>query len=310
MKRIDLLITRSRKTTENDNFSDTQGIDDEEFLQYFNDGQDEIQSIIFNSFPDALQVETTISAIAGQEAYNIPSDAFLGNRVEVVEYSPTGNSSDYIMLKKGAKRERISGVQSTPSYYIRRSKQILLQPQPQDSSGLIRILYQKRVSRLDIRRATVSAVTLGASSITSLSFDTTSLLDDSALLEEDRITIVGREGEVKMKNVLIDSINTSTGVVTVNSGFTFDSGETIAVGDYAVRGQDSTTHSQLPQITEKYLLEYANLRINMRDSSQDSGAISSLLQKIESTIKEAFSEPDGEVNYIPILDSQYLEAED
>lgn len=311
MRRVDLLITSSRRATENENFTETSGISDEEFLQYINDGQDEIQSIIFNSFPELLTEETTINAVKGQEAYSIPFDAFLGNRVETVEYSATGRLDDYRLLKKGSQRERISGIEAVPAFYIRRSGKILIQPQPDDLSGVIRLVYQKRVARLDKRRATVGAVTLNSSTnkITSLTLDTSVLLDSDALSEEEEITIVDRQGNQQMRRILITDVNSTTGVVTVDSSFTYEEFESISVGDYVLRGPDSTTHSDLPEITEKYLTEYMNLRILLRDSSNDSGSIANLLSKVETTIREAFAQPDAEVQYPAILDSQYLETD-
>jgi hypothetical protein len=73
-----------------------------------------------------------------------------------------------------------------------------------------------------------------------------------------------------------------------------------------VRGKYSSTHSQLPDICEKYLLEYCNMRIFVRDSSTDQAEVAILMQKIEATLKQAFAEPDSDPDRIPIIDSSFL----
>lgn len=305
MRNVSLLITASRRATENEEFTDTAGIQDEEFLQYFNDGQEEIHSILNVAFPRILMAEKIISAVQGQEAYSIPSNAYLGTRIDFVEYSTTGVTTEYYPLKKGSLKERLNGQSSNPSFYIRNGSNILIQPPPQ-SGGTFRVTYQRTIPKLDKQRATVLSATLAGSSITALTLDATQSLDADALLEENYICIVDKNGQVKMQGIPISAIDTSTGAVTIDPGFTFESGETISAGDFAVRGKYSATFSQLPDVCEKYLLEYVNTRILMRDSSTDADSIAQILAKIQQTLQTAFAEPDSDPDYVPVLDGQYL----
>jgi hypothetical protein len=309
MRRVDLLISQCRRATENVESSESTGIDDEEFIQYLNDAQDQLQSLIQVSFPNVFQNEEILSAAADQEEYDIPSDAFLGNRVDLIEYSPTSSSSDYYPLDLGYNRERLSGVSATPSYYIRRSKKFLLVPAPQQS-GLIRVLYQKSLARIDKRRALVSAVTLTGSAITSLTVDTTEQIDDEELVQENYISVVDKYGNIKMRRIPVTLVDTASGAVTIDPGFTFAAGETIAVGNYLLRGYEATTHSQLPDICERYLVEYCNMRIAMRDSSTDANDTGQVVRAIAEDILASFRQPDGGVSGIAILDGQYLTPED
>lgn len=305
MRRLDLLITQSRRSTENLDFTTDAGIQDNEIIQYFNDAQDEMFGLILNLFPDMYQAEEIIDVVASQEAYDIPADAYVGQRIEKVEYSRNGQDRDYYILKKGDKRERLNGTSGNPSFYIRQGNKILIQPKP-DVGGTLRVLYQRSIPTLDIRRAVVGSVTLGANTITNLTLDTTQNIDDVELVDNDYITIVNKFGVVKMKAIPITSIDTTTGVITIDAGFTFADGETISAGDYVLRGTNATTHSQLPVECENYLLEYANTRLQMRDSSADANDLALLVQKMEAGMKQTFAEPDGDVNQIPILDTQFL----
>lgn len=305
MRKLELLILASRRATENQEFTDTAGIQDDEFIQYFNDGQEEIHAIINQAFPRILMKQKTISLTQNQEGYSIPSDCYLGTRVDFVEYTPNGSPDSYYPLKKGSLKERLNGSQANPSFYIRSGSQLLLQPVPQSSNAQIRVTYQRAIPKLDTIRATVESVTLGTGTITSLVLDDSVLMDTAALLEEGYVTIVDKDGQVKMQSIPVTAIS-SSGVVTVGAGFQFEAGETIAAGDFVCRGKFSSHFSQLPDICEKFLLEYANTRILIRDSSTDSGTVGQVMLKIQGSIQTAFAEPDNDPDYIPVLDGQYL----
>lgn len=305
MRNVELLIAASRRSTGNTDFSENAGVADEEFLQALNDAQEEIHAIINSMFPTILMAEKVVQVSINQESYPIPDDCYMGTRIDHVEYSPSGLAQDYWVIRKGSARERINGQSGNPSYYIRQGSNLILQPPPQQG-GTIRLTYQKTIPVLDKRRATVSSVTLAGDTIASLVLDTTVELDATALEEQNFISIVDKNGVVKMRAIPIDSINSGNGQVNVSAGFTFQSGETIAPGDYAVRGKYSSTMSQLPDLCEKYLLEYCNMRIFVRDSSVDQADVAGLMQKLEATLRAAFAEPENDPDGIPIITAQYL----
>jgi len=306
-RKLETLISASRRATENQEYTETAGIQDEEFIQYFNDGQEEIHTLLNTAFPHILMKVKEISLTNGQEAYDIPSDVFMGTRIDTIEFTQSGNAQNYYPLKKGSLKERLSGIQTDPSFYIRSGTQIFLQPKPQSSGSKLRVTYQRSIPRLDIQRATVGAVSLdsGAKTVLSLSLDDTVLMDTAALLEENFITVIDKNGNVKMQAIPILGIS-GVGIVTVDPSFAYQDGETIAVGDAVCRGTYSSNFSELPDLCEKYLLEYANARILMRDSSTDADSISQVLLKVQQTIQAAFAEPDNDPDYVPVLDGQYL----
>lgn len=305
IRRIDYLIEQSRESTENTQFTATAGVQDSEFVQYLNDAQGEIQAIINSTFPLILMKDKVISAVQGQEAYATPRDLYLGTRIDFVEYSPTGQAIDYYPIKKGSTKERLNGQPSNPSFYIRRGEEILLQPAPQQG-GSVRVGYQYSIPRLAVRSAQVLSVTLTSSGISSLTLNTAVNLDAEELLKDNFMTVVDKNGAVQMRSIPITAINTTTGVVTIEAGFEFEPGETIAVGDYVCRGEFSSPTSMLPDICERFLLEYCNTRILMRDSNADQQAIGAIMTKCQDTIMKAFSEPDSDATFVTVLDPQYL----
>ncbi len=310
MRYLQLLIDQARRSTDNTDFSDSSGIQTEEFIQYMNDAQSRMQSVIVQNNPDMFQKEKIIAAVRGQEAYDLPSDTLIGNRVDNVEYSTDGKEQNFQKLKQAQISERLTGIDSVPVVYIRRSGQILLQPQPDDLNGLIRLTYTKKLPRLDVRNGSVGTVVLdnNANTITSLILDTTVAIDSQSLLEEPKLTVVDKFGVQKMRDILFTDVQEGSGVITIDPSFVFEEGETIDVGDFVVRTGDGGTHSELPDMTERYLLEYTRLKILDRDSSNDVTSQSPLLQSIEAELNELFSEVDSDPDFITILDDQFLSA--
>lgn len=310
MLRTDLLIDEAREATENVEFTSETGVQDSEYIRALNDAQDRIQSLILNAFPRMFQKQKLMDAVFGQEVYDLPVDVFLDSRIEKIEYSITGRADGYYKLDAGVTDERLNSLPGNPSFYIRESKTIMLQPPPQNG-GKVRLTYQRAFPRLDKRRGKVSAVTLDntAKTITALQLDPSLLTDsDISLINKiEYICIVSKDGRIKMKGIPVVEINSSTGDVAVDT-FTFEDGETIAVGDYAVAGKYTTTHSELPDICERYLLRFCEWRILKRDSSNDAIEEDREIKTMEAEIVESYRQADHDVKEVPILDTQFLDS--
>lgn len=309
--RIDRLITQIRAATQNDTANAVTDIEDNEIIEYINEAQHRIQSKILTVHPTVFTKEAIISAVAGTEEYDLPSDMFLDNKLLYVEYSSDAGQT-YFPLKRGTLRDRQSDITSVPTTYIRRdalnnsTATLVLSPVPASSTDKIRVNYVQAIDELDIRRGIISAVTLDttAKTITALTLDVSGEppIDSEQLTNEDHMCIVSRLGVVKMRNVLFDSVSSSTGVVTVNSSFVYETGETAAVGDYIVTGKNTTTHSRLPKNLERYIKAFASWKIFKRDSSTDSSEQGAELQELEKDIIESYSEIDDVLQEISITE--------
>ena len=310
MRRVELLIEQSRRATESNNFSEEAGIQDSEFLQYLNDAQDRVFTRILGVYPDAFITEALVTCTPGTESYSIPSDAYLQTKVKLVEYSTNGVETQYYELEQATLRERHVGNSGSPSYYIRRNNQILVQPKP-STAGTLRINYIHKLPRLDKRRGKVSAVTLDGSTrtITTLTLDTTDLSasDVTDIQSLGYICILNKDGVIQMQNIPVATIDSDTGVVTLDGSFVYAVGETIAVDNYVVMGAYATTHSQLDDSCERYLLAHTDWKILKRDSSNDAVEQSSELNDTLSEIIDAYKDVDEDVDFVPILDSQYFD---
>lgn len=308
MQRVDLLLEEAQSETENTESTSDSGVPESEYIRAFNDAQVKIHSAILLQNPKILKKEKLITAVALQEAYDLPADVFGTTRIEKVEYSVTGNEQDFYEIDNGETEERQPGSSGNPSYYLRQNNQILSQPAPQQA-GVFRVTYEKVLPALDKRRGRVESVVLdsGASQITSLVIDATTFTSDDVQVvnRKEYLCVVSKAGVIKMKGIPITEINANTGEVTVET-FTYEAGETIAVGDYIVAGEYATTHSQLPDICERYLLKFAVWRILKRDSSNDSKEAKQELDEMMGDILATYGRPDKEVHGIPIIDSEYF----
>ncbi len=309
MRRIDFLLTQARRQTENDEFSDSTGIADIELLQYFNDAQYRMLSLITSVHQNIFVKESaSIPVTTDQEVYQLPDDVFLENRISSVEYSHTNLDRDYFKLDPIILAERRPGSRGFPNNYIRRSGKILLSPIPSSSTGKLRINYVRRIAELDQRRGRILTVTVddATNQITELTLDVAqSDFDSEVLLQQDFICAVSKLGVQQMSRISIDSIDANTGVVTIDSSFTFDEGETLTVGDYITSGFDSSTHSELPKICERYLIAYGAWKIFKRDSSEDSFEQRNEIKSMETDILEAFGDTTDDIIYIPQTEGDF-----
>ncbi len=299
-RRLQLLIDQVRRETENEEVSDNTGIQDSEFIQYFNDAQHRVQAKITAQHPTVFVTEESQNTVIDQEAYDLPADIYLDNKISMVEYSDTGFDADFFTLESRTIRSRDTTFSGNPNFYIRRSGQILLVPKPQ-SAGTLRIQYTRQIAEVDLRRGIISAVTTDSTQLTALTLDTagTPIPDTTDLAEHDFLCIIGKDGTTKMKNIEFDSIDSSTGIVTLTANHTFATGETAAIGDYIVGGQNTSSHSQLPRSIERYLIAYCTWKILKRDSSADYQEQQAELLSMEQDIIDSYADITDDIIYIP-----------
>ena len=314
MRRLDKLITLARRESENSgDVSSTAGIPDDEFVQWANEGQEFLQNKVETIDHDIFAAEDFIDVVANQEAYEIDRRSMLKANIISCEFSYTGQAPDCVKLRRMTFQERdTSTIPLNPTHYIMRSGYILLNPIPTTSvTNGIRIVYAKKVDRIDRRRAVVDAVVLATNAITSLSLDVAStdpVFIAADVTVDDYICIVDRNGVVKMRNIPISAVNSTTGDVTVVPGFTFGVGETISVGDYVVAGKDTTTHSEFADNCEHFLVQWMVFKAFKRDSSDDAIGKEKEIEGIWQAIIGQYADENNDVEYIPILNRRYFNA--
>lgn len=311
MKRTDELITQARILSRNSaNADGTLAISDEEILQYLNDAQDRMQNLISSTKNVAkiFSTQEVLTLVANQEAYSLSNRVLLNKQIEQVEFSSTGNLTDYVVLEKLNFFNRNTNTDNYPVGYIKRGGQILLQPTPSVSGGTIRVTYERELDDLDIPRGVISSIGSGTStSFASLtlsaaanSYETTT----PGWSTQRYCCVVDAYGTRKAYNIPIASYDTGTNVITpTGSSFTYNTtfDSEIVAGDVAVFWEFHTTFSQLPDSCERYLIHSAAAECFHKDSSNDYENEMERVNAMEKEILAALASQTSEVQFVPQL---------
>ncbi len=312
MERLDLLVRAARDATGNQTYTATSGIKQREFVRHFNAAQMRLLNRILQERSTLLTKQSYIDAVAGTAEYTLPTDVFFKQNILKIEYSHDGTAQNYSPLELRTPHEEVS-VRGYPSSYYFRDGTLIVSPIPSNSvTNAFRLLYQKTLPTLDIRRGKISSVATGGGYVTSVTLDTATVItessDDLANGWVDHVSVCDADGTIKTQTTgcPVSSYVASTGVLTFTASTVPTSANTPVANNYVVFGKYSTTHSQLVDPAERYLVEYAVLRTQMRDSNVDAAEQSPLLQAIEREILDAVAELEEDLPAIPILTQDFL----
>lgn len=309
MRRTDQLITAIRRRTDNEDVSASEGISSEEFVDFLNEGQARLQSRIVDAVPDCTLFDTskTTSLVAGQRAYAIASSTdqpLLGSMVRLVEYRTGSLEEDYYQLEPDI-LDNLSLVRGTyPSSYDIRNGNILVSPLPTGSNGTLRITFPRRLDALDIRRGKIDTVNTSGSNYTSIILEATPVPDDILDDTDFFICVNSKYGVVNYYNAPVTTYDTNSRTLTFDSGVSTSNG-TISIGDWVTYGKWTTTHSQLPDDCERFLLAYAAWKVLKRDSTDDAALQEQELIAIENDILSALKDTKRQREAIPVSNYFY-----
>jgi hypothetical protein len=308
MRRLELLIEAARSESLNKDYSVRIGIPQDDFVRFANEAQERLFSEAVKTHPKFFLAETIIETVAGQEAYQLPDDCHLGH-VEMVEYSSNGNPENFYRLEQAKLPERASQSLGDPGMYIRRGKELLLVSIPASSGAKVRVTYVRQPRRVEIRRGAIAVAAITGTQLDGLTLSSLASLDPTnrlALL--NHLSIVDRDGLQNMKAVEYDSIDVSTGVVTLTGGsHQFDSHESIAAGSFVVLGKNSVNVSDLPESCDRYLIKWMAACALERDGSVLEKRKRELCSEMLGDIVGSFSDIEHDVSYVTILTTDLLE---
>lgn len=286
------------------------GIETKDFLRYANYAQQRLQGRISKVYPVMFEAQQEISIVAGTAAYSINDNVYLGTRIRKVEYSWSGNAADYYPLPPSSPYNTYNS-SGRPCVYHRRDGYIVLEPIPSQSTGTIRVTYERTLDRLDVRRGRINGTPSGAViDLTHSSYGAPSTADEALFTAGTYVCVCDHYGNPLLYNGVISSYNSSTDALTLaaNVSTYLPSGGTLAGLDngYITLGKYTTTHSKLSDEAERYLTEYTTRRIFKRESSDDSVGIDAELEPIEQELINSYKIADKDVKEIPIVDHTFF----
>lgn len=286
MRRLEFLITKVRQSTDN---TDTNGISNNEIVEYFNDGQKYIETLIFknNPYADLFKAQQVYTANS-TGIYDLPDDCLSGNSISMVEgrYNITNNNDGYSRIKPISESEI-----AYMFGYVVRNNQIIISGQ-NDIAQLqnIRVTYFRQLKTLDIRRGTIGVVTHNTS-IAVTSFDTT------APLMDDHYSTANKDGDQVGANIY--SASTSSPLLTTLT----DGAQT---GDFLLSGKNACNKSELPDSCEPYLIDYVRQRIYTRNNYEDANKQMYFTEQQKQEVISIFSKNKKDDDTVPITDYAFL----
>lgn len=292
------LIAQVRLVSRNTaNPDGSYGITAAEVLQYLNDAQDRLQNLLSatKNIAKIFVTQELISLTANQEAYSISDRVLMNKQIEFVEFSVTGLVTDYVRLEKLHFLNRDTAGGTYPRGYFKRGNQILIQPTPSATQGVVRVSYERELDDL----AESTDIVSGTPATTDIVVTTGSATFSTATY----ICIEALDGTVLLRNGVVDSYDAPTKTITLAADVdTYLVGDAVLAdldGGYVQLGKYVTRISKLPDSCERYLIHYAAAELLRKDSSADYDRAAGLVSEIEDDIISVMRAQTGEIQYIP-----------
>jgi hypothetical protein len=279
-------MTKVRQSTDN---TDVNGISNNEIVEYFNDGQKYIETLIFknNPYADLFKAQEEYAANTSG-VYDLPEDCYSENAISMVEgrYNITENNEGYVRIKPISESEfaYLFG-------YTIRNNQVLISGQNNIAQLRdIRVTYFRSLKTLDIRRGTIGVVTPNVSiAVTSL--------DSTAPLRDDHYSTVNSQGIQVVSDIY--SASTASPLLTTDTAG-------VVASDFLVTGKNATNVSELPDSCEPYLIDYVRQRIYTRNNYEDAQKQMYFTEQQKNEVISIFSKNKKDDDTIPITDYNFL----
>lgn len=273
MRKLEFLINEAKLST---NTTDINSVSTVLCTQYMNRIHSYVEDLLFlvNDENDLFVADYLFQLVPGQDEYDLPINIYAKSSVDNLAVSfLNGLSNTFLPLKKVSRKQQ----GFTFGYFIRDNK-IVLTPRPTSPLNM-KLAYVRKLPTLGPRiGAAISSA--GAGTVT-----TGTVTIDNLTVVDDYFSTVDSTGTITSYNNKILTYTLSTGVITFTAGT-----GAIANGQYVIPGKYATSHSQLPDECEKYLIMALERMIQYRQSSPDV-KVSSLFSAEElTTLKEVFAD--------------------
>ena len=169
-RRIDEMAANARQLAYQENYSYTEGWDDNTVGELFNLGLNQLYDKICQIDNVANIEEFTTTVFAGVQEYAIPQNVKMALQIMNVRFLYGPETWQFVTLIQGMIQDRFSYPTNIPSTYCIRNGKILLSPTPNITrqNSLI-VNYQKRMRSLDYRRGKVTNIISPYGNVTGIS---------------------------------------------------------------------------------------------------------------------------------------------
>jgi hypothetical protein len=181
-RRIEEMASNARQLAYQENYSYTEGWDDNTLAEIFNLGLNQIYDKITQVDAVSNIKEYRQDIVSGTQSYDIPQDVKMAQQIMDVRYLWGPETWAFVTLQQGMIQDRFDYPTNIPTTYCIRDGKILLSPRPNVTrQGALIINYQKRMRSLDYRRGKVNVDVISPhGSVTSISNANPALVTTSA----------------------------------------------------------------------------------------------------------------------------------
>jgi hypothetical protein len=163
------MAANARQLAYQENYSYTEGWDDNTVGEIFNLGLNQLYDKICQVDNVANIEEYTQTVVAGVQEYDIPQNVNIAIQIMNVRYLYGPQSWEFVTLEQGMIQDRYSYPTNIPSTYCIRNGKILLSPTPNITrENALIVNYQKRMRSLDYRRGKVSNIISNYGNVTNI----------------------------------------------------------------------------------------------------------------------------------------------
>lgn len=169
-RRIDEMAANARQLAYQENYSYTEGWDDNTVGEIFNLGLNQLYDKITQIDNVANIEEYTQTVFSGINEYDIPQSVKMALQIMNVRFLYGPETWQFVTLEQGMIQDRFSYPTNIPSTYCIRNGKLILSPTPNITreNSLI-VNYQKRMRKLDYRRGKVESIVSNFGNITNIS---------------------------------------------------------------------------------------------------------------------------------------------
>lgn len=275
-RRLEELIEEARALAYSEEYSYTEGWNDNVVSNLFNLGLDKLYMAITEIDNPANIDQFEMDVVSGQMSYDIPIEVQMFIRIMDVRFIWGQASYEFTTLVQGMIQDRLDYPINYPQTYCIRDGKILLSPAPNISKpGALVVNFQKRMRKLDIRRGRIESFTTNPTKFV-LTFVVQSQKDvnmranaDSVLDKIDYCCLVNRNGLPIVNAIPIFNYDANTQTINALTSYSMPATELAALtaaisnGDqiYVVSGKYSSTNSELDSQCEDFLIEFVIKRL-------------------------------------------------
>lgn len=303
-RRLEELIEEARSLAYSEEYSLTEGWNDNVVANLFNLGLDKLYMAITEIDNPANIDEYVMDVVSGQQSYDIPIHVQMYIRIMDARFIWGTANYEFITLNQGMIQDRLDYPINVPDTYCIRNGKILLSPAPNITKpGALVINYQKRMRRLDIRRGRLASKINLPFSVT-LTFVPQSQKDahlrenaESVLDKVDYCCLVDRDGLPLVSAIPIFNYDFATQTINALTSYIIPPAELAALDAaiglgkqiYVVVGNYSSTNSELDSQCEDHLVEFVIKRLlRLQSNSSESQEQAIEEEKVLSRLVNAY----------------------